>query len=223
MTEHGVRRLACVSSSAVDPHDDPAEGWVFNRVLQPYVVNGIGKTTYDDMRAHGGGGRGERARLDGRAPLRPVRRTRGQRLPRLGERAPQRPLHLARRPGRLPAAPRRQARSSSARRPRCAPPRARRTSSPSCGARRSAEAVAPEPRTATIRAACPARVSELARFRRRAQSAAMISRISAAVSDGVLPTLTPAASRASFLRLRGAAPSRRRSRRRGPSSCPRER
>jgi putative NADH-flavin reductase len=50
MTEHGVRRFACVSSSAVDPHDDPAEGWVFNRVLQPYVVKGIGKTTYDDMR-----------------------------------------------------------------------------------------------------------------------------------------------------------------------------
>lgn len=50
MTEHGVRRLACVSSSAVDPHDDPAEGWVFNHVLQPYVVNGIGRTTYDDMR-----------------------------------------------------------------------------------------------------------------------------------------------------------------------------
>jgi putative NADH-flavin reductase len=50
MTEHGVRRVACVSSSAVDPHDDPAEGWTFNHVLQPYVVNGIGKTTYDDMR-----------------------------------------------------------------------------------------------------------------------------------------------------------------------------
>ena len=50
MTEHSVRRLACVSSSAVDAHDDPAEGWVFNHVLQPYVVNGIGKTTYDDMR-----------------------------------------------------------------------------------------------------------------------------------------------------------------------------
>lgn len=50
MTDHGVRRLACVSSSAVDPHDDPEEGWLFNRVLQPYVVNGIGKTTYDDMR-----------------------------------------------------------------------------------------------------------------------------------------------------------------------------
>jgi putative NADH-flavin reductase len=50
MTELGVRRLACVSSSAVDPHDDPEEGWLFTRVLQPYVVNGIGKTTYDDMR-----------------------------------------------------------------------------------------------------------------------------------------------------------------------------
>jgi putative NADH-flavin reductase len=50
MTEHGVRRLACVSSSAVDAHPDPEEGWLFNRVLQPYVVNGIGKTTYDDMR-----------------------------------------------------------------------------------------------------------------------------------------------------------------------------
>ena len=50
MTDHGVRRLACVSSSAVDPHDDPEEGWVFTRVLQPYVVKGIGKTTYYDMR-----------------------------------------------------------------------------------------------------------------------------------------------------------------------------
>jgi putative NADH-flavin reductase len=50
MREHGVRRLACVSSSAVEPHDDSAEGWLFNTVLQPYVVNHIGRTTYDDMR-----------------------------------------------------------------------------------------------------------------------------------------------------------------------------
>jgi len=50
MAEHGVRRLACVSSTAVDPHDDPEEGWLFNRVLQPSVVNGVGRTTYDDMR-----------------------------------------------------------------------------------------------------------------------------------------------------------------------------
>ena len=51
MAEHGVRRLACISSSAVDPHPDPEESWLFEKVLQPYVVNGIGKTTYDDMRA----------------------------------------------------------------------------------------------------------------------------------------------------------------------------
>ena len=51
MIEHGVRRLACVSSSAVDVHPDPTESWLFEKVLQPYVVNGIGKTTYDDMRA----------------------------------------------------------------------------------------------------------------------------------------------------------------------------
>ncbi len=50
MTEHGVRRLALVSSSAVDVHPDPTESWLFEKVLQPYVVNGIGKTTYDDMR-----------------------------------------------------------------------------------------------------------------------------------------------------------------------------
>ena len=51
MAEHGVRRLACVSSSAVEQHPDPEESWLFEKVLQPYVVNGIGKTTYDDMRA----------------------------------------------------------------------------------------------------------------------------------------------------------------------------
>ena len=51
MIEHGVRRLACVSSSAVESHPDPTESWLFEKVLQPYVVNGIGKTTYDDMRA----------------------------------------------------------------------------------------------------------------------------------------------------------------------------
>ena len=50
MTEHGVRRLALVSSSAVDVHPDPSASWLFEKVLQPYVVNGIGKTTYDDMR-----------------------------------------------------------------------------------------------------------------------------------------------------------------------------
>lgn len=49
MHRFGVRRLAVVSSSAVEPHE-PTEGWLFERVLQPAVVNGIGRTTYDDMR-----------------------------------------------------------------------------------------------------------------------------------------------------------------------------
>lgn len=49
MRRHGVRRIAAVSSSAVEAHE-PTEGWLFERVLQPMVVNGIGRTTYDDMR-----------------------------------------------------------------------------------------------------------------------------------------------------------------------------
>lgn len=50
MDRHGVRRLAVVSSSAVDPHPYPDAGFLFNRVLQPYVTNVLGRTLYDDMR-----------------------------------------------------------------------------------------------------------------------------------------------------------------------------
>ena len=46
----GIKRLACVSSSAVAPHPEPLGGFVFERILQPYVVNKLGKTLYDDMR-----------------------------------------------------------------------------------------------------------------------------------------------------------------------------
>ena len=49
LDEAHVRRLAVTSSSAVERHE-PTEGWLFERVLQPMVVNGIGRTTYDDMR-----------------------------------------------------------------------------------------------------------------------------------------------------------------------------
>jgi putative NADH-flavin reductase len=49
MRSHGVRRLAVTSSSATEPHE-PTEGWLFERVLQPMIANGIGRTTYDDMR-----------------------------------------------------------------------------------------------------------------------------------------------------------------------------
>jgi uncharacterized protein YbjT (DUF2867 family) len=46
----GIKRLACVTSSAVEPHPEPLGGFVFEKVMQPYVVNKLGKTLYDDMR-----------------------------------------------------------------------------------------------------------------------------------------------------------------------------
>lgn len=46
----GVKRLVVVSSSAVSPHPEPLGGFVFEKVLQPYVVNKLGKTLYEDMR-----------------------------------------------------------------------------------------------------------------------------------------------------------------------------
>ncbi|MFJ9852705.1 NAD(P)-dependent oxidoreductase [Streptomyces sp. NPDC101150] len=50
MTRHRVRRLAVVSSSGVDPHPYSDGGFLFNRVLLPYVTRVMGKTLYDDMR-----------------------------------------------------------------------------------------------------------------------------------------------------------------------------
>lgn len=46
----GVKRLVVVSSSAVSPHPEPLGGFVFEKVIQPYVVGKLGKTLYDDMR-----------------------------------------------------------------------------------------------------------------------------------------------------------------------------
>ena len=50
MDRHGVRRLAVVSSSATEPRPYADAGFFFNRVLQPFVVNIMGKTVYQDMR-----------------------------------------------------------------------------------------------------------------------------------------------------------------------------
>lgn len=50
MRRHGVRRLAAVSSSGVDPHPYSDGGFLFNRVVLPYVTRVLGKTLYDDMR-----------------------------------------------------------------------------------------------------------------------------------------------------------------------------
>jgi nucleoside-diphosphate-sugar epimerase len=50
MRAAGVKRFACVSSSAVGPHPEPLGGFIFEKIMQPYVVNKLGRTVYDDMR-----------------------------------------------------------------------------------------------------------------------------------------------------------------------------
>lgn len=49
MDAAGTNRLVCVSSSAVGPHPEPLGGFIFEKIMQPYVVNKLGKTVYDDM------------------------------------------------------------------------------------------------------------------------------------------------------------------------------
>lgn len=50
MARHGVKRLAVVSSTAVEPHAHAEGGFVLNRVMQPLIAKTIGKSTYTDMR-----------------------------------------------------------------------------------------------------------------------------------------------------------------------------
>ena len=50
MRAAGIKRFVCVSSSAIGPHPEPLGGFVFEKIMQPYVVNKLGKTVYDDMR-----------------------------------------------------------------------------------------------------------------------------------------------------------------------------
>jgi putative NADH-flavin reductase len=50
MAAHDVRRLVCVSSSAVDVEAGPHGGVFFERVLQPFVTGVLGRTLYDDMK-----------------------------------------------------------------------------------------------------------------------------------------------------------------------------
>ena len=46
----GLKRFVGVTSSAVGPHPEPLGGFIFEKIMQPYVVNKLGKTVYDDMR-----------------------------------------------------------------------------------------------------------------------------------------------------------------------------
>jgi putative NADH-flavin reductase len=49
MHEHGLRRLVCVSSSATYPRRNPENGFFFEKVLQPFVINVLGRTLYEDL------------------------------------------------------------------------------------------------------------------------------------------------------------------------------
>jgi putative NADH-flavin reductase len=50
MRAAGVKRFVGVTSSSVAPYPEPLGGFVFERLVQPYVVNRLGRTLYDDMR-----------------------------------------------------------------------------------------------------------------------------------------------------------------------------
>lgn len=50
MGRQGVKRLVCVSSTSLSPHPEPQGGVLFRKVIQPYVVNVLGRTVYDDIR-----------------------------------------------------------------------------------------------------------------------------------------------------------------------------
>lgn len=67
MKRHRVRRLG-VSSSGIDPRLYSDGGFLFNRVLLPYVTGAMGKTLYEHMRRREELVRGQRSGLDDRAP-----------------------------------------------------------------------------------------------------------------------------------------------------------
>ena len=69
----GIKRFVGVTSSAVAPHPEPLGGFVFEKILQPYVVNKLGKTVYDDMRRMESIVSDERPRVDHRSPVGVVR------------------------------------------------------------------------------------------------------------------------------------------------------
>ncbi len=48
MNHYGIRRLVCVSSSAVEPHNQGS--FILDRIIQPAITRTIGRTLYDDMR-----------------------------------------------------------------------------------------------------------------------------------------------------------------------------
>ncbi|MFD8810928.1 NAD(P)-dependent oxidoreductase [Streptomyces sp. NPDC059627] len=50
MSEHGVRRLVCVSSTVLFGVPAPGETFFFRKVLEPVIARTMGRTVYEDMR-----------------------------------------------------------------------------------------------------------------------------------------------------------------------------
>lgn len=50
MTEHGVRRLVCVSSTVLFGVAAPGRTFFFRKVLEPAIAGTVGRTGYEDMR-----------------------------------------------------------------------------------------------------------------------------------------------------------------------------
>ena len=69
----GIKRFVCVSSSAMGPHPEPLGGFVFEKIMQPYVVNKLGKTALRRHAADGGDRGRQRPRVDDRPPVGVVR------------------------------------------------------------------------------------------------------------------------------------------------------
>lgn len=49
MTNRGVKRLVCVSSTTVATEEAPGESLLWRRAISPFLRNVIGRTLYDDM------------------------------------------------------------------------------------------------------------------------------------------------------------------------------
>lgn len=50
LQHHGVRRVVCVSSTAVDPRYDTQGGFIFEKMLVPVISHTLGRTMYADLR-----------------------------------------------------------------------------------------------------------------------------------------------------------------------------
>lgn len=49
MQKYGLRRLVCVTSSAINPDTHATGGFFFDKVLQPFIFGVVGRTVYADM------------------------------------------------------------------------------------------------------------------------------------------------------------------------------